>query len=344
MQNPILDRLSGMALGGFIGDAVAMPAHWYYDRIALRRDYGEIRGYLTPFNPHPDSILWRSQYTALNERGDILRDQAVYWGQRGVHYHQFLAAGENTLNLQLARELIESLLAKGAYDAEDYLARYIAFLLTPGKHRDTYVEECHRKFFEAYARGTAPKRCGGTDIHIGGLAPVGVLCGFSGGDASAALAVARAHVELTHRGEEIRAATDALVRILVATGGGVPLREAILEHGRDYISKRKITAWAREPDDVVIGKRLSTACYLQDAFPASLYLAWKYAGDFESGILINANLGGDNCHRGAVVGALLGAESGASGIASRWTDGLQAGRHLLGRIGELVAGREPNRG
>jgi ADP-ribosylglycohydrolase len=344
MKNPQFDRLIGMALGGFIGDAVAMPAHWYYDRHALRRDYGQIRSYLAPLNPHPDSILWRSRYTPVNERGDILREQAIYWGQKGVHYHQSLVAGENTLNLQLARELIESLLDAGAYDAEDYLGRYIRFLRTPGMHRDTYIEECHRKFFEAYARGTPPRRCGGIDIHIGGLAPVGVLCAFFGGDSAGALAAARCHVALTHRGEETRAATDTLVKILGATGGGAPLREAILEHGRDSISQRKIKAWTLEPDEVVIGKRLSTACYLQDAFPASLYLAWKYAGDFESGILANANLGGDNCHRGAVVGALLGAESGVSGIPARWKEGLQSGGELLQRIGELVAGPRMNRG
>jgi ADP-ribosylglycohydrolase len=46
--------------------------------------------------------------------------------------------------------------------------------------------------------------------------------------------------------------------------------------------------------------------YLADAFPASLYLAWKYADDFERGVISNTNLGGDNCHRGALAGALLG--------------------------------------
>lgn len=150
------DGRAGVVWGSLIGDALAMPVHWYYDRAALHRDYGVVRDYLAPRNPHPDSILWRSAYTPLNARGDILHEQAQYWGQRGVHYHQFLRAGENTLNLQLARVLMESLTARGGYDAEDYLQRYIDFMLTPGRHRDTYVEECHRKFFSAYARGTSP--------------------------------------------------------------------------------------------------------------------------------------------------------------------------------------------
>jgi ADP-ribosyl-[dinitrogen reductase] hydrolase len=52
--------------------------------------------------------------------------------------------------------------------------------------------------------------------------------------------------------------------------------------------------------------------------PASLYLVWKYHQDFEAGILANARVGGDNCHRGAVVGSLLAA---ANGIPGKWVEG-----------------------
>ncbi len=300
-----------------------MPVHWYYDRAALKRDYGIVRDYVAPRNPHADSILWRCEYTPQNERGDILREQAQYWGQRGIHYHQFLRAGENTLNLQLAKVLADSLIANGRYDADDYLARYIAFMLTPGEHRDTYVEEYHRKFFTAYSRGAGPLKCAGSDIHIGGLAHVGVLCAFLAPDAKAARAAVREHIALTHRSDEVLAAGDALTRIICDTAAGGDLREAIFSHGADWFSKRKARQWSQDTDEVVVGHRVSSACYIADAFPASLYLAWKYAEDFEAGVIANANVGGDNCHRGAVVGAMLGAAAGKSGIAPRFIDGLQ---------------------
>ncbi|MEC7280806.1 MAG: ADP-ribosylglycohydrolase family protein, partial [Verrucomicrobiota bacterium] len=41
--------------------------------------------------------------------------------------------------------------------------------------------------------------------------------------------------------------------------------------------------------------------------------------DFSAGIIANAYCGGDNCHRGAVVGALLGA---ANGAPKKWIQGL----------------------
>ena len=331
------DSLHGMAWGSFIGDALAMPVHWYYDRAALHRDYGIVRDYVPPRNPHPGSILWRSEYTALNARGEILHDQAEYWGRRDIHYHQFLRAGENTLNLQLAKVLMETLVARGSYEPDGYLQRYTEFMLTPGQHRDTYVEECHRKFFTAYSRGTAPRKCAGSDIHIGGLAHVGILCAFLASDAKAARAAVREHITLTHRSDEVLAAGDALAQILCDTAAGGDLRTAIFQHGADWFSKRKAEQWSREPDEVVIGHRVSPACYIADAFPASLYLAWKYAGDFESGVIANANVGGDNCHRGAVVGALLGAAVGESGIPPRFIGELHGTGPLRAQIESLAA-------
>src|SRR6478609_178122 len=105
-------------LGTLVADALSMPGHWYYNRLALRRAYGRLDHYVAPQNPHPDSILWRSNYTPLNEKGDILHEQARYWGERGVHYHQFLQAGENTLNFRLAVELYLQVCAAGDYDAD----------------------------------------------------------------------------------------------------------------------------------------------------------------------------------------------------------------------------------
>ncbi len=308
-------------MGALAADAVAMPVHWYYDRQALARDYGEVTSYLAPKNPHPDSILWRSSFTPLNERADILHEQARYWGQRGVHYHQFLAAGENTLNFQLATQLYHQTLRLGHYEADAWLAFYLDFMLTPGRYRDTYVEEYHREFFTNYARGRKPRACGVADVHIGGLAPVPALfCSLNGTSADMAAAV-QEHVALTHKDQSVLRAAECLVRILAAVRAGEPLRAAILAHASDWISAAKAGVWSKEPDEVVIGRRLSPACYIPDAFPAALYLAWKYADDFSAGICANAQVGGDSCHRGAVVGALLGE---ANGVPQKWQDGLLA--------------------
>ncbi|MFM7034010.1 MAG: ADP-ribosylglycohydrolase family protein [Planctomycetia bacterium] len=297
-------------LGNLIADAIAMPVHWYYNQQAIDRDYPELAEgarYLAPRNPHADSILWRSSYTASNEKGEILHDQARYWGERGVHYHQFLVAGENTLNFQLAVELHRLVTARRDYDPEQWLDHYVAFMRTPGRHRDTYVEEYHRHFFTNHAAGRKPINCGVRDVHIGGLVPVPALVAALGPKHHDLRRIVRLHVGLTHKDDGVIEAADILATILSKVCQGQDLRETILAEASDWISAAKVETWSRHPDRMVVGGMLSSACYIPDAFPAALYLAWKHADDFAGGVGSNALCGGDNCHRGAVVGSLLGA-------------------------------------
>jgi ADP-ribosyl-[dinitrogen reductase] hydrolase len=298
-----------MLLGSLVADAIAMPVHWYYNQSAIDRDYGSIDRYHAPRPVHPDSILWRSSYTPLNERGDILREQAAYWGQRGVHYHQFLEAGQNTLNASLAVELFEQISRAGHYDPERWLDHYVAFMLTPGRHRDTYVEEYHRHFFTNLASGRKPINCGVRDIHIGGLVGVPALVAAVGPQHGDLRDIVRTHVSLTHKDAEVLEAADCLTRMLARMSRGGELRETILDEAPAWISRAKLRSWEQHPDRVLVGGVLSSACYITEAFPAALALAWRHAGRFAAGVCANALVGGDSCHRGAVVGSLLASAS-----------------------------------
>ena len=53
-----------------------------------------------------------------------------------------------------------------------------------------------------------------------------------------------------------------------------------------------------------------------------LYLAHKYADSFESAVLANTNVGGENAHRGSALGALMGAAHGEKGIPAKLISGL----------------------
>ncbi len=319
------DALQNAFLGSLVADAVAMPVHWYYDTAALDRDYGRLTGYAAPRNPHPDSILWRSHYTPRNEKGDILHDQARYWGQRDVHYHQFLPAGDNTINFLLAIQLYRSTVRAGRYDPDAWLDLYIRLMQTPGWHRDTYLEEYHRAFFDNLAAGQDPGDCGVDDLHIGGLAAVPALIAaldaLEEHNPDDIEDIVAAHVALTHRNRHVGHCARALTRMLCDIHRGVELPEAILRHAEPWIGRRDLDRLAGLEDRVIIGRQFSPACYLPESFVASLSLAWKYKADFARGILANAHCGGDSCHRGAVVGALLAAENP---IPAPWLESLRS--------------------
>lgn len=324
---PSEQKREGALWGLYIADALAMPAHWYYNRSALFDDYGWVTDYLSPHNPHPDSILFRSHYNAAGPMGEILHDQAAYWGREGTryHYHQFLKAGENTLNVKLCSVLIESLNRRGRYDGEDYLHRYVAYMTTPGNHRDTYIEECHRNFFSNYAKGVSPRNCGTVEKHIGGLVGMVPVLAFYSKDPAKARSAALEHLSLTHPGGKMSEAGGLFADLMLAVLSGRPLKDAILAriNTQDHsLVGHPFMKWLDDPDDWVIGPKLSTACYVEHSVPAVLYLALKYHDDPEKALVVNTNLGGDNVYRGGVLGALLGAENGKAGFPPRWVDGL----------------------
>lgn len=321
-----MDRAAGAIYGMFIGDALAMPVHWYYNTNALKKDYGQVTDFMRPRNPHPDSILWRSSYTPANKRADILHDQSKYWGRRGIHYHQFLKAGENTLNLKLARELLLLLKEQKHYSEKKWLDRFVKYMTTPGRHNDTYVEEYLRHFFSKYGQGHDLTECGRKDEnHIGGLSLMLPLLIVFCKNREYAQKVALEHLSLTHDGPSMISAGKIIAKIVLDILTGTSLKEAIATHfidGKDDKSKLFFESLLDFPDEIVVGKHFSSACYMEYSIPATLFLAFKYSKKPEEGLISNTMCGGDNAGRGSVLGALLGAQGGFSSWPERWLNGL----------------------
>lgn len=68
-----------------------------------------------------------------------------------------------------------------------------------------------------------------------------------------------------------------------------------------------------------------------------MHLAYKYGDNFEAAVLANANAGGENVHKGMLLGALLGAAHGASRIPPALKEGLVDSAGLSRDIEAFVA-------
>ncbi len=92
MRNTNLqDRAAGAIMGAFIGDAMGVGPHWYYDLAELRRDHGEwITGYTDP---------------------------------RPGRYHEGLRAGQLSQPGFILALTLRSLVEGGGYDQEDFCGR-----------------------------------------------------------------------------------------------------------------------------------------------------------------------------------------------------------------------------
>ncbi|RZW13129.1 MAG: ADP-ribosylglycohydrolase family protein, partial [Desulfobulbaceae bacterium] len=200
------------------------------------------------------------------------------------------------------------------------------FMTTPGTHKDTYVEEYLRHFFTNYGNGMAPLQCGRTDEkHIGGLTqmlPVAIRLAESADDAQT---TALQHLALTHGGSVMEQGGNLVASIILDVLHDRSLADAISHNCSECtygFAKHPLESLLHYPDQVVVGRHFSSACYMEHALPAILYLAVKYAENPERGLIANTMCGGDNAGRGAILGALLGAENGIQGWPQRWLKGL----------------------
>jgi len=70
---------------------------------------------------------------------------------------------------------------------------------------------------------------------------------------------------------------------------------------------------------------------------AAYYLAARFWDDYESAVLHAVNGGGQNQARAILTGALVGAQTGLTGIPQRFLDGLEASDTLMSLAAKLAS-------
>ncbi len=321
----------------FVGDALSMPVHWYYNPGDIVRQFGKLGVQAMQAAPtvHPSSIMsLHSTKTggrrAIEDRGQsrevvgevILKGKREFWGQQGVHYHHGMPAGENTLNAWCARELMSYLLKNDGYEVESWAQHYIDFMTSdPARHPDTYAESYHRGYFSNWSAGKNPLKCGAVTHDtpsMGALVTIAplVVALHRNHTLPEVQRITRQHTALTHPDDGLMKVVDSYVDLLIKlfeqagacdSAQLLPrVQTAILS--TTHISISKLVQQPRG-DAAVVGGRFSLACYIDDSWPSVCYLAAKYHTDPRKALTINTNLGGENAHRGAVLGTVVGAAS-----------------------------------
>mmetsp|Transcript_13957 Transcript_13957/g.16092 ORF Transcript_13957/g.16092 Transcript_13957/m.16092 type:complete len:422 (-) Transcript_13957:176-1441(-) len=359
-----IERIEGSLWGYFIADSLAMPAHWYYNKEDIVRDYGTIKHYLKPKRHHPEKFTtFPADEPVPDDKAIvgkvILKGKLQYWNQDPpMHVHALLDAGENTLDAQLLKLQLKTMIDARervtVYDRESFLEEYVRFMTTEGSHDDLYAESFHRHFFVNYDKGINPHHCQSEETHdtasIYGLTWVpaaaftSIIDFFKGkavkeysegtipeGIAAAAIRVAKMQMGILQRGTIMPRYAEIYAAVLLTTLVGVDVREAIdkiaaPELGIDFAEL------AKKDDDEVGGKLYKLTCEVPDSFPLSLFFVYKYADDIKAGFLANANMGGSNVGRAAVIGPLLGAQKKALSIEASMIRGLKDSKELHGLI------------
>jgi ADP-ribosyl-[dinitrogen reductase] hydrolase len=339
-------RLRAALWGFFAGDALAMPSHWYYGGPAqIQRDYGSnkrggsagITDYTKPVYHLAGSILNKSNLSGggrstsassrrtQNEDGTPLPPSIIgyvinhgkqdLWSpNEQIHYHATLAKGENTLEVQLARVLMRSMVATaGIFNKDHFLKSYVDFMTTPDSHHDTYASTCHRMFFaNKIFQGRADVDCPDNDGHnvdtIDGLVLPTITAlavaarGSSGSTADnadsndtlddlmqRAAQAAMATASVTRRSNILENAAAAWSRTVVAAL--LAPVESEVDSNMDSVHMNmeatlqdtaRAIGMRRAPSNQQVADQM-TACYLDSAMPALLDSVAKYIPDDNNG-------------------------------------------------------------
>ncbi|XP_035265914.1 uncharacterized protein LOC118223460 isoform X2 [Anguilla anguilla] len=256
----------------------------------------------------------------------------------------------------------------GSWSAADRLARaavladYVRFMTTPGSHDDTYAESFHRAFFSDWqeTRPTSPSEVlefaerrykekmsgliADSQLDAIGCLPMAIPFLLLSAHATEDQAVTAAveFVRLTHPHPRLDGCVSLYARALHAALNGACIRqlsEAALrspaldvwdtcQHYMHRASRFPGSSEERLQVHQSAVAALGLACYTKGALSSLFYLAHEFHDDLRGGILANTNCGGENCNRGAALGALLGAGRVGGAVPQEWKEGLVNAREI----------------
>lgn len=336
----IQDRAAGAIMGAFIGDALGVGPHWYYDLAELRRDYGD----------------WISDYT------DPQPDR----------YHAGLKAGQLSQAGFILKLMLRSLVERGGYDETDFCSRMDENLLplldgTPvngpggytsqsirdlwrrrvqqklpwgntGGHADT-TEAIERTLALAVRYALDPARLAGTitanttltqndETVVSMTVAYGAVLGMLVQGHELDSRISSRLMELVRNGAlPFHAVTGDNLQP-PRTGDPDPIRTGKFASPDALLTPSYMAAAAVDPDIRIepawkVSLVYGMPCAIYHQLPAAYYLAARFHDDFESALLHALNGGGQNQARAILTGALVGAQVGYSHIPVRFLSRLE---------------------
>lgn len=208
------------------------------------------------------------------------------------------------------------------------------FMQTPDSHPDVYAATAHRMFFKNLRDGKQPQQCPDNDGHnvdtIDALTvTVPVIIKYVDADRELRNKKVLEAIHVTRNVKSLHPFAIAFSDALVSVIHGKELRDVVNQTAMK-LGMKDLKTLIHNDDPMV-------ACYISSSFPAMLFMAYKYADSVEKTLLFNANAGGENVARGALLGTLIGAYHGINGFPEWAVTGLRDKDAISGEIDQILS-------
>jgi ADP-ribosylglycohydrolase len=346
IQTTFQDRAQGALVGAFIGDALGLGPHWYYDLDEMRRDYGEWIDDYT--DPKPGRYHYGCKAGQLSQAGYILKLMTESLVKQGEYDHS-----------AFCRQLEEGLFSQ--LDGTPYSG--------PGHYTSQSIREAWKK--RVLEKASWENTGGNADTTEAIERTLALAIRFAGNPAKLAKTIAR-NTLLTQTDDMLVSMTVAYGAVLsrlvlgdpfdvrisntlmkLVKKGELPFHAVTLDNlkppgpdarepsrvGRfaspDALLTPSFIARAAKDPDITIEPAWKASlvygmpCAIYHILPSAYYLAARFTDDFESAVLHAINGGGQNQTRAILTGALSGAQAGFGGIPRRFIDGLEQGDEIV---------------
>ena len=315
----IKDRAAGAVIGALIGDALALGPHWYYDLEEMRRDYG----------------TWITDYT----------------DPKPNRYHGGLKAGQPSQAGIITTMLLRSVVENQGYNEDDFCKRLDQDLFplldgTPMNGPGGYTSQSIRGAWKARVKQKLSwKQTGGQADTTEAAERTLILAARYSRSLSKVAESVSSNCLLTQADEAIVAMTTAYCCVLALLVQGHPFDADISSKLMELVKSGELPFLAVTSGNLQPPKSGNLSppravygmpCAIYHQLPAAYYLASRFSGDFEQGVLQALNGGGQNQARSILTGALIGAQVGLVGIPKRFLDGLENAKELVGLAEELA--------
>jgi len=339
-NNDIQDRAQGAILGAWIGDALGLGPHWYYNLAELHRDYGD----------------WIDRYT----------------DPKPGRYHDGMKAGQLSQSGFILALMVRSLIECDGYDEKDFCRRMDQELFplldgTPVSGPGRYTSQSIRDAWRRRVQQELPwgQTGGHADTTEAIERTLAIAVRYASQPSRLAAAIT-ANTMLTQTDNTVVSMTVAFGAVLgllvqghaldtdlsgklmqLVKAGELPFHTVTRDDlkpprpgdpdppraGRfaspdallspSYMAAAAVDPAIRIEPAWKVSIVYGMPCAIYHMLPAAYYLAARFHNDFESAVLHALNGGGQNQVRAILTGALTGAQTGISGIPQRFLDGLE---------------------